>query len=80
MWKLIDTNPATEITVDLSERRILAGGEIDVQFEIDDYTRWRLLEGFDDIGLTLRRVGDIDAFEAGRPTFLPKTLPARTAS
>ncbi len=79
LWKLIDTNPATEITVDLRERRILAGGEIDVQFEIDDYTQWRLLEGLDDIGLTLRRVADIDAFEQTRPSFLPKTLPVRTA-
>ncbi|MBA8795451.1 3-isopropylmalate/(R)-2-methylmalate dehydratase small subunit [Friedmanniella endophytica] len=80
LWKLIETNPATEITVDLAERRILAGGEIDVIFDIDDYTRWRLLEGLDDIGLTLRRAEDIDAYEAGRPAFKPRTLPAHTAS
>ena len=80
LWKLIETNPATEITVALNERRIQAGGEIDVSFDIDEYTRWRLLEGLDDIGLTLRRADDIDAFEKVRPSFLPTTLPAKTAS
>jgi 3-isopropylmalate/(R)-2-methylmalate dehydratase small subunit len=46
-------------------------------FEIDDYTRWRLLEGLDDIGLTLQHEADITAYEATRPAFKPKTLPAR---
>ncbi len=72
LWKLIETNPTAEITVDLSERRIQAGGEIDVPFDIDEYTRWRLLEGLDDIGLTLRRADDIDAFEKSDPRSCPK--------
>ena len=46
---------------------------------MDDYTRWRLMEGLDDIGLTLRHEADITAFEARRPSWLPKTLPARNA-
>ena len=49
-------------------------------FELDDYTRWRLLEGLDDIGLTLRHEADIDAYEGARPAWLPTTLPARTAT
>jgi 3-isopropylmalate/(R)-2-methylmalate dehydratase small subunit len=52
-------------------------GNIVAPFNIDDYTRWRLLEGLDDIGLTLQHEADITAFEATRPAFLPKTLPAR---
>ena len=51
---------------------------VTVPFSIDDYTRWRLMEGLDDIGLTLQREEDIAAFEAGRPAFKPTTLPART--
>ena len=52
-------------------------GNIVAPFEIDDYTRWRLLEGLDDIGLTLKHEEDITAFEATRPAFMPKTLPAK---
>jgi len=48
-----------------------------VPFEIDDYTRWRLLEGLDDVGLTERHLDDIEAYEANRPTWLPAALPAR---
>lgn len=67
------------ITVDLAERQITAEG-FHTEFEIDDYTRWRLMEGLDDIGLTLRHVDHIDAFEQNRPAYKPKTLPAKVAS
>jgi 3-isopropylmalate/(R)-2-methylmalate dehydratase small subunit len=49
-----------------------------IAFEIDDYTRWRLMEGLDDIGLTLKNIVDVDAFEAKRPSFKPQTIPARS--
>lgn len=74
----VERNPAMPITVDLENRRITAD-ELVVEFEIDEYTRWRLMEGLDDIGLTLRHTEAIDAFEAQRPGFKPATLPARTA-
>jgi 3-isopropylmalate/(R)-2-methylmalate dehydratase small subunit len=70
-------DPATEVTVDLEARRVVGPG-VDAPFPIDDFTRWRLLEGLDDIGLTLRREADVTAFEAGRPSWLP-TAAARTA-
>jgi 3-isopropylmalate/(R)-2-methylmalate dehydratase small subunit len=66
-------DPALEITVNLETRRVTAPG-VDEAFEIDDYTRWRLLEGLDDIGLTLRHVEEIDAFERVRPLRLPSLL------
>jgi len=72
LWKLLENQPGTEITVDLTERTVQAA-DLTVPFEIDDYTRWRLLEGLDDIGLTLRHEGDITAFEAGRPARMPVT-------
>jgi 3-isopropylmalate/(R)-2-methylmalate dehydratase small subunit len=75
LWSDVDADPTTEITVDLGEREVRWNGER-VAFAIDDYTRWRLMEGLDDIGLTLRHVADIDAYEAGRPAFLPTTTPA----
>jgi 3-isopropylmalate/(R)-2-methylmalate dehydratase small subunit len=53
-------------------------GDVVAPFDIDDYTRWRLLEGLDDIGLTLQHEEDITAYEASRPSFKPKTLPARS--
>ena len=68
-----------EVTVDLEAREVRAAGIV-VPFEVDDYTRWRLLKGLDDIGLTLRHEADIDAYEARRPAWLPTTLPARTAT
>ncbi|MBW8486091.1 3-isopropylmalate dehydratase small subunit [Actinomadura parmotrematis] len=67
-----ERDPAAEITVDL-ERREVRGGAVTASFEIDDYTRWRLLEGLDDIGLTLRYADDIAAFEAERPSYKPVT-------
>ncbi|MQA97341.1 MAG: 3-isopropylmalate dehydratase small subunit [Streptosporangiales bacterium] len=69
---LVEADPATEITVDLVERRVRAA-DVDVPFELDDYTRWRLLEGLDDIGLTLRHADDISAFEERRKPWMPAT-------
>jgi 3-isopropylmalate/(R)-2-methylmalate dehydratase small subunit len=68
----VENDPATEITVDLVNREVRAG-QITAAFEIDDYTRWRLLEGLDDIGLSLRYAENIATFEADRPGWLPVT-------
>ncbi len=76
LWKVLENKPGTEITVDLVER-IVTCDDVTVPFQIDDYTRWRLMEGLDDIGLTLQHEEDITAFEAKRPAFKPKTLPAK---
>ncbi|AXL92885.1 3-isopropylmalate dehydratase small subunit [Streptomyces sp. CB09001] len=73
LWTAVETDPATEVTVDLDAREVRCG-DLTAGFEIDDYTRRRLMEGLDDIGLTLRNVGAIDAFEQGRPAFKPVTL------
>ena len=75
LWKYLENNPGAEITVDLESRTITAG-EIVAPFQVEDYTRWRLLEGLDDIGLTLRHEPDITEFEGERPSFKPTTLPA----
>ncbi|MGI5125284.1 3-isopropylmalate dehydratase small subunit [Pseudonocardia sp. CA-107938] len=72
LWKLLENQPGTEVTVDLRERTVHAA-DLTVAFRIDDYTRWRLLEGLDDIGLTLRHAEEIAAFEAARPSRLPTT-------
>ncbi len=72
LWKLLENQPGTEITVDLTEKTVQAA-DLTVPFEIDDYTRWRLLEGLDDIGLTLRHEADVTAFEAARPARMPVT-------
>jgi 3-isopropylmalate/(R)-2-methylmalate dehydratase small subunit len=70
----IEADPATEVVVDLDNRVVLAeAAGIKAPFQIDDYTRWRLMEGLDDIGLTLRHVDDITAFEHSRPSWLPVT-------
>jgi 3-isopropylmalate/(R)-2-methylmalate dehydratase small subunit len=70
----IEADPGTEVVVDLDNRVVLAEGTgIKAPFEIDDYTRWRLMEGLDDIGLTLRYVDEITAFEHNRPAWLPVT-------
>ncbi|MGV8851686.1 MAG: 3-isopropylmalate dehydratase small subunit [Rhodoglobus sp.] len=76
IWALIDAEPGLEITVDLEARTVTAGSA-QFSFEIDDYTRWRLLEGLDDIGLTLRNESDITEFEGRRESWRPKTLPAK---
>jgi len=70
----IEADPATEVVVDLDNRLVLAEtAGLKAPFDIDDYTRWRLMEGFDDIGLTLRHVDAITAFERTRPSWLPLT-------
>jgi 3-isopropylmalate/(R)-2-methylmalate dehydratase small subunit len=73
LWKLLENDPGTEVTVDLVEKTVQAR-DLTVPFHIDDYTRWRLLEGLDDIGLTLRHADEIAAFEADRPARLPTTI------
>jgi 3-isopropylmalate/(R)-2-methylmalate dehydratase small subunit len=68
----LEADPSTEVTVDLAER-IVTAADIQASFDLDDYTRWRLMEGLDDIGLTLTHVADIDEFESTRPAWLPVT-------
>jgi 3-isopropylmalate/(R)-2-methylmalate dehydratase small subunit len=70
---IVEADPAMQMTVDLEAREVRAG-DVVAAFEIDDYTRWRLMEGLDDIGLTLRHTDDIDTFEAQRPSWMPVTL------
>lgn len=70
IWQRIDADPGISVTVDL-EARTVTCGDLVAEFVIDDYVRWRLLEGLDDIGLTMRHVDDITAFEATRPAFKP---------
>ncbi|TNM68617.1 3-isopropylmalate dehydratase small subunit [Streptomyces sp. NP160] len=74
LWKLLDNDPGATVTVDLAERTATCGTSV-FRFQVDDYTRWRLMEGLDDIGLTLRHEAEIDAFEAARPGYKPATLP-----
>jgi len=76
LWKILETKPGTEVTVDL-EAKTATADDVTVPFQIDDYTRWRLMEGLDDIGLTLQQEDKITAFEATRASWRPKTLPAR---
>jgi 3-isopropylmalate/(R)-2-methylmalate dehydratase small subunit len=79
LWAAIEANPGIEVTVDLAAREAVVG-DIRVPFEIDDYTRWRLLEGLDDIGLTLRNEDKIAEFEARRESWRPRTLPVPPVS
>ncbi|SER59287.1 3-isopropylmalate dehydratase small subunit [Actinokineospora terrae] len=74
LWKLLETEPGTQVTVDLREKTVRAK-DFTAPFAVDDYTRWRLLEGLDDIGLTLREVAAIDEFEQARADYLPVTTP-----
>jgi 3-isopropylmalate/(R)-2-methylmalate dehydratase small subunit len=74
LWKVMDEQPGIELTVDLASRTVTAG-DVTVPFDIDDYTRWRLMEGLDDIGLTLRNADLIEDYEARRPSFKPVTTP-----
>ncbi len=76
LWKVLETKPGTEITVDL-EAKTATAEDVTLAFQVDDYTRWRLLEGLDDIGLTLQHEADITAFEAKRESWRPRTLPAK---
>jgi 3-isopropylmalate/(R)-2-methylmalate dehydratase small subunit len=76
IWAVLAEDPGTEVTVDLVNRSVSCG-DVHSPFDIDDYTRWRLMEGLDDIGLTLRHESAIDSFETHRESWLPTTLPAR---
>ncbi|MFT4297117.1 MAG: 3-isopropylmalate dehydratase small subunit [Micropruina sp.] len=78
LWAFVEANPGAQVEVSLVDKTITTA-EASYAFDIDDYTRHRLLEGLDDIGLTLRHEDLISAFEARRPSFLPRTQPARTA-
>lgn len=72
IWKALEHEPGTEITVDLESKTVTVGALV-VPFEIDDYVRWRLMEGLDDIGLTLQNLEAIEAYEAKRPPWMPRT-------
>ena len=72
IWALVEADPTLPVTVDLVSRELRVG-DLAGPFDVDDYTRWRLLEGLDDIGITLQSAAAIDQFEANRPTFLPTT-------
>jgi 3-isopropylmalate/(R)-2-methylmalate dehydratase small subunit len=74
LWKLLENEPGTEVTVDLTQKTVTAK-DFTARFSIDDYTRWRLLEGLDDIALTLRQADEIAAFEGRRAAWLPTTEP-----
>ncbi len=76
LWNAIEASPNLAVTVSLEDRAV-SYQNVKVGFEIDDYTRWRLMEGLDDIGLTLNHVAEISAFEKVRPSFKPATLPTK---
>ncbi|MGY0018928.1 3-isopropylmalate dehydratase small subunit [Streptomyces sp. cg35] len=73
LWELVESDPQAEITVDLQEREVRAEG-VTASFELDENSRWRLLNGLDDISITLRNEADIASYEAQRPAYKPKTL------
>lgn len=73
IWALVEKEPSTQITVDLDKRQVKAG-DLVADFQIDDYVRWRLMEGLDDIGLTLRNESKITEFEKSRPSYKPQTV------
>jgi 3-isopropylmalate/(R)-2-methylmalate dehydratase small subunit len=79
VWALVEGDPGTEVTVDLQAREVRVAGFV-ASFEIDDYTRWRLLEGLDDVGITLSHEDQIVAYEGKRPVWKPSTLPVRQPS
>ena len=74
LWTAIEADPALPVTVDLQAKQVRYA-DVVVPFEVDDYVRWRLLEGLDDVGLTERHIDDISAFEAQRPAWLPRSQP-----
>ena len=76
LWAAVEADPGRQVTVDLQANEVRYGDTV-VPFQIDEYTRWRLLEGLDDVGLTERHLDDIERFEKARPSFLPEALPAR---
>jgi 3-isopropylmalate/(R)-2-methylmalate dehydratase small subunit len=76
LWAALEANPGASITINLVEQTATIG-DLVVHFDIDEYTKWRLLEGLDDVGLTLRDEQAITDFEAKRPNWMPKTLPVK---
>jgi 3-isopropylmalate/(R)-2-methylmalate dehydratase small subunit len=78
LWAAIDAEPGVQLTVSLEDRTVSVG-DLTVPFQVDDYTRWRLMEGLDDISLTLRNESAITEFEARRPTWMPTTTPLEAA-
>jgi 3-isopropylmalate/(R)-2-methylmalate dehydratase small subunit len=76
IWQVVESKPETQITVDL-ESKTVSYLEVTLNFAIDDYTRWRLMEGLDDIGLTFTKIDEVTKFEEKRASFKPKTLPIR---
>ena len=77
IWSAIEADPSLALTVDLEAKNVRLGSEV-FAFELDDYTRWRLMEGLDDIGLTLKNIDSVSAYEEARFSFKPKTLPVRS--
>ncbi|MCX4528326.1 MULTISPECIES: 3-isopropylmalate dehydratase small subunit [unclassified Streptomyces] len=75
LWELTEADPTAEITVDLVARQVRAEG-VEAEFELDDNARWRLLEGLDDISLTLQNEADIATYESARPAYKPRTIRA----
>jgi 3-isopropylmalate/(R)-2-methylmalate dehydratase small subunit len=76
IWQVVESKPETQITVDLESKTVSFLG-VTLNFAIDDYTRWRLMEGLDDIGLTFTKIDEVTKFEEKRASFKPKTLPIR---
>jgi len=76
IWQVVESKPDTQITVDLASKTITYGSKT-LSFAIDDYTRWRLMEGLDDIGLTFTKIDSVTTFEEKRASFKPKTLPIK---
>jgi 3-isopropylmalate/(R)-2-methylmalate dehydratase small subunit len=76
IWQVVESQPETQITVDLESKTVSCQG-MTLNFSIDDYTRWRLMEGLDDIGLTFTKIDEVTKFEEKRASFKPKTLPIR---
>ena len=76
IWQVVESKPDTQITVDLASKTINYAGKT-LSFAIDDYTRWRLMEGLDDIGLTFTKIDEVTTFEEKRASFKPKTLPIK---
>jgi 3-isopropylmalate/(R)-2-methylmalate dehydratase small subunit len=76
IWQIVESKPETQITVDLESKTVSYQG-VTLNFAIDDYTRWRLMEGLDDIGLTFTKIDEVTKFEEKRASYKPKTLPIR---
>jgi 3-isopropylmalate/(R)-2-methylmalate dehydratase small subunit len=76
IWQAVESKPDTQVTADL-ESKTVSYNDTTLNFEIDDYTRWRLMEGLDDIGLTFTKIDKVSEFESKRATFKPKTLPIK---